>query len=170
MVVAVPSNGEKGETSSLIAGSSNEGALNFSSADDSSALNHSIFIRQGFQADGPSTGGYFLANVNDVPDVVRAADFATKVISNSNSGPVIRIRIVRAWRQIVSGDNYRLILELRNTNTGRDVLLCQVIVYVPLNSKPLELKSSLCAPKREICVQMNMMTRNVTDPDVNEMA
>ena len=59
------------------------GALNFhgtASADDS--------LRQ--------LGGYRPVSVND-PDVVRAADFATSVISaSSNSGPVIRLRIVQA--------------------------------------------------------------------------
>jgi hypothetical protein len=124
------------------------GALNFygtASADD--YLNHRIFIRQ--------AGGYNPANVND-PDVVRAADFATRAISASNSVPVIRIRIVQAWRQAVNGTNYRLILELRNTNTGRVVLLCQVIVFEPLSTNTLELRSSLCGPKRDICGQTDM--------------
>ena len=117
------------------------GALNFhgtASADDS--------LRQ--------LGGYRPVSVND-PDVVRAADFATSVISaSSNSGPVIRLRIVQAW--VVNGTNYRLILELRNTNTGRVVLLCQVIVFEPLSTNNLELKSSLCGPKRDICGQTDM--------------
>jgi hypothetical protein len=124
------------------------GALNFygtASADDS--LNHRIFIRQ--------AGGYNPANVND-PDVVRAADFATRAISANNSVPVIRLRIVQAWKQVVNGTNYRLILELRNTNTGRDVLLCQVIVFESLSTNTLELNSSLCGPKRDICGQTDM--------------
>ena len=119
------------------------GALNFhgtASADDS--------LRQ--------LGGYRPVTVND-PDVVRVADFATTAISaDSNSGPVIRIRILRAWTQAVAGTNYRLILELRNTNTGRVVLLCQVIVFQPLSTNNLELKSSLCGPKRDICGQTDM--------------
>ena len=123
------------------------GALNFALADDSSALNHRI--RQ-------VLGGYNPANVND-PDVVRVADFATSVISDSsNSGPVIRIRILRAWTHVVAGTNYRLILELRNRNTGRDVLLCQVIVFESLSTNTLELNSSLCGPKRDICGQTDM--------------
>nr|CAH0105014.1 unnamed protein product [Daphnia galeata] len=131
-------------------------ALNFALADDSSALNHRIFIRQVLGGYNPANaGGYRPVSVND-PDVVRAADFATRAISASNSVPVIRIRIVQAWKQVVNGTNYRLILELRNTNTGRDVLLCQVIVFEPLSTNTLELNSSLCAPKRDICGQTDM--------------
>ena len=131
------------------------GALNFhgtASADDS--------LRQ--------LGGYRPVSVND-PDVVRAADFATSVISaSSNSGPVIRLRIVQAW--VVNGTNYRLILELRNTNTGR-VVQCRVTVFEQLSTNNLELRSSSCAPRRERRnVPGGYVTRNVNDPDVKEMA
>jgi hypothetical protein len=132
------------------------GALNFygtASADDS--------LRQ--------LGGYRPVSVND-PDVVRVADFATSVISDSsNSGPVRRIRIVRAWTQAVAGTNYRLNLELRYTNTGR-VVRCQVTVFESLSNN-LELTSNSCGTGRKRRnVPGGYVTKNINDPDVNEMA
>jgi hypothetical protein len=129
------------------------GALNFhgtASADDS--------LRQ--------LGGYRPVSVND-RDVVRAANFATGVINNS--GRVRLNRIVRAWKQAVQGTNYRLILELRYTNTGR-VERCQVTVFESLSNN-LELTSSSCGTGRKRRnVPGGYVTKNINDPDVNEMA
>jgi hypothetical protein len=134
------------------------GALNYGTASADDSLSN----RQ--------LGGYRPANVN-AADVVRIADFATSVISaSSNSGPVKRIRIVRAWKQVVAGTNYKLILELLNKYTGK-VVGCQAIVFDQPWTNTLELTSSSCFPKRERRnVPGGYVTRNVNDPDVKEMA
>lgn len=140
------------------------GALNFypTASAEAESLNDRIFIRQ--------LGGYRSANV-DAADVVRIAGFAAYTISaSSNSGPVKLIRIVKAWKQVVAGTNYKLILELFNKYTGK-VMRCQVIVFDQPWTNTLELTSSSCSSKRERRqVPGGYMPRNVNDPDVKEMA
>jgi hypothetical protein len=118
----------------------------------------------------PLLGGYKPAMV-DAADVKRMAAFATSAISASDSGPAVQlIRIRRAWKQVVSGTNYKLILELLNTSTGQ-VLLCEVIVFDQPWTNTLELRSFRFFSKRERRqIPGGYVVRNVNDPDVKEMA
>jgi hypothetical protein len=92
-------------------------------------------------------GSYRPAKV-DAADVVRMAKFATSVISASNYGNIKLIKILKAWKQVVAGTNYKLILELFNTYTGK-VVPCKVIVFDQPWTNTRELTSSSCFRKRE---------------------
>jgi hypothetical protein len=117
----------------------------------------------------PLLGGYTPAMV-DAADVKRVAAFATSAISASDSGPVKLIRIRRAWKQVVSGTNYKLILELLTTYTGQ-VLRCEVIVFDQSWTNTLQLTSFTFISKRERRqIPGGYVIRDVNDPDVNEMA
>jgi len=138
-------------------------ALNiYGTASADSHNEHSVSIRQ-------PPGGYTPAMV-DAADVKRMAAFATSAISASNSGPVTLIRIRKAWKQVVSGTNYKLILELLNTYTGQ-VLQCEAIVFDQPWTNTLQLTSFTFFQKRERReVPGGYVIRNVNDADVKEMA
>ncbi|XP_057377660.1 uncharacterized protein LOC130699339 [Daphnia carinata] len=85
-------------------------------------------------------------DVNDAK-VKEIAAFATGAISaNSDSGPAVLLRILRAESQVVAGKNYKLILELFGAD--RDILLCDVIVFDHPKKKTRILTDSKCTSNK----------------------
>lgn len=98
------------------------------------------------------TDQFFPIDVNDAK-VREIASFATGAISaNSDSGPVVLLRILRAESQVVAGKNYKLILELFGAD--RDILLCDVIVFDHPKKKTRILTDSKCTSNKTPTVKI----------------
>ena len=95
------------------------------------------------------TGGFSPASVDDA-EVKKMADFATTAISsNSNSGPVKLIKIVKAETQVVAGKNYKLNLELSSEGNAAP-LPCEVVIFDQPWSNTRKMIKSSCTPKKRI--------------------
>ncbi|KAI9555404.1 hypothetical protein GHT06_017919 [Daphnia sinensis] len=103
---------------------------------------------------GPNVTDQFSPiDVNDAK-VREIAAFATSAISaNSDSGPVVLLRILRAESQVVAGKNYKLILELFGAD--RDILLCDVVVFDHPKKKTRVLTDSKCTSNKTPSVKIH---------------
>lgn len=101
-------------------------------------------------------GGFSPAKVDD-SDVLKMADFATTAVSaSSNSGPLKLIKIVKAETQVVAGTNYKLNLELANTNAGENAapIPCEVVIFDQPWTNTRKMIRSSCSPKRKTTRQI----------------
>ncbi|KAI9555406.1 hypothetical protein GHT06_017921 [Daphnia sinensis] len=118
-------------------------------------------------------GGFSPAKVDD-PDVLKMADFATTAVSaSSNSGPLKLIKIVKAETQVVAGTNYKLNLELANTNAGANAapIPCEVVIFDQPWTNTRKMIRSSCSPKRKTTRQIpggsSPLTGGFSPLDVN---
>ena len=92
-------------------------------------------------------GGY-----SDAPpteeDVLEIAQFATNALSQSanKASPFVLVQVVKAEKQVVSGLNYRLQMELKDNADSADVISCTVVVYDQSWTSTRQITSSECNP------------------------
>ncbi len=91
------------------------------------------------------TGGFSPAKVDDAT-VKEMANFATTAVaSNSNSGPVKLLKIVKAETQVVAGTNYKLNLEL-SSGANAAPLPCEVVIFDQPWTNTRKMIKSSCSP------------------------
>lgn len=116
--------------------------------------------------------GYLVARVDDI-NVKKIAEFAYTSLSASSLTPVKLVKISRAWKQVASGVNYKLILELVNEEDGADAeaFHCKVIVFDQPRKNIRKLVSTSCTLKRQRRqIPGGYVSRDVNDADVKQMA
>lgn len=92
-------------------------------------------------------GGYSAASASE--EVVQEiAKFATHALSqNANqASPFVLVQVVKAEKQIVSGINYRLHMELKEKADSANVISCTVVVYDQSWTSTRQITSSECDP------------------------
>ena len=98
----------------------------------------------------PSSGGSYQDVSIDDEQVKEMATFATTALaSETNTGPVKLLNIIKAEKQVVAGVNYKMTIEIGSVDKNDEHQLCEVVIFDQPWTNTRKLSESKCGGKKK---------------------
>ena len=96
-----------------------------------------------------SPGSYQDVSIDD-ERVKEMATFATTALaSETNTGPVKLLNIIKAEKQVVAGVNYKMTIEIGSVDKNDEHQLCEVVIFDQPWTNTRKLSESKCGGKKK---------------------